>query len=255
MSNRLAHVYLKTTTTPVNCLFSRTTLVSQYQKGKASLDLSEARDDEVFGIQWHLMDDMKTICTLLQAGNYTSNASLNFYRPDALSDAQQCPSTEGQCHVCLKKWPLNWMWCVCKYAYLSFFLCEWFAVDAVDDDMCLGTLYTKRNSRTQVYAGRKVHYLTGLCLNIFSFSMYVYVIACIYVHCTICMCAFIYYAYAAHPMGHSGICCQLVHLCVCVCVRACVRVVHISIYLSFVIIMCLQCFDAVGWAAGRASGL
>jgi len=103
MSNRLAHVYLKTTTTPVNGLFSRTTLVSQYQKGKASLDLSEARDDEVFGIQWHLMDDMKTICTLLQAGNYTSNASLNFYRPDALSDAQQCPSTEGQCHVCLKK--------------------------------------------------------------------------------------------------------------------------------------------------------
>jgi len=109
MSNRLARVYLKTTTTPVNGLFSRTTLVSQYQKGKASLDLSEARDDEVFGIQWHLMDDMKTICTLLQAGNYTSNASLNFYRPDALSDAQQCPSTEGQCYVCLKKWPLNWM--------------------------------------------------------------------------------------------------------------------------------------------------
>jgi len=38
-----------------------------------------------------------------------------------------------------------------------------FFVDAVtddtDDDEWLG--HTKRNSRTQVYAGRKVHYLTG----------------------------------------------------------------------------------------------
>jgi len=35
-------------------------------------------------------------------------------------------------------------------------------------------------------------------------------------------------------------------LCVCVCVRACVRVLSA---------LCLQCFDAVGWVAGRASGL
>ena len=34
---------------PFNGLFSRTTSVSQYQKGKTSLDLNEARDDGVLG--------------------------------------------------------------------------------------------------------------------------------------------------------------------------------------------------------------
>jgi len=40
---------------PFNGLFSRTTWVSQYQKGKTSLDLNEARDDGVLGcsgISW-----------------------------------------------------------------------------------------------------------------------------------------------------------------------------------------------------------
>jgi len=41
-------------------------------------------------------------------------------------------------------------------------------------------------------------------------------------------------------------------LCVCVCVRACVRARACVCVLSA---LCLQCFDAVGWAAGRASGL
>jgi len=35
------------TTPPINGLFSRTTWVSRYQKGKDSLDLNEARDDRV----------------------------------------------------------------------------------------------------------------------------------------------------------------------------------------------------------------
>jgi len=42
---------------PFNSLFSRTTWVSRYQKGKTSLDLNEARDDWVFGWQWHQLDD------------------------------------------------------------------------------------------------------------------------------------------------------------------------------------------------------
>jgi len=40
---------------PFNGLFSRTTWVSRYQKGKTSLDLNEARDDGVWdgsGIGW-----------------------------------------------------------------------------------------------------------------------------------------------------------------------------------------------------------
>jgi len=36
--------------------FSRTTWISRYQKGKTSLDLNEARDDEVLGRQWHQLD-------------------------------------------------------------------------------------------------------------------------------------------------------------------------------------------------------
>ena len=39
-----------------NGLVSRTTWVSQYQKGKASLDLNEARDDGVWGWQWHQLN-------------------------------------------------------------------------------------------------------------------------------------------------------------------------------------------------------
>jgi len=71
-----------------NGLFSRTTWVSQYQKGKTSLDLNEARDDGVLDWQWHQLDHMQTICTLLQTDNYTNTSSVNYYRPDALRDAQ-----------------------------------------------------------------------------------------------------------------------------------------------------------------------
>jgi len=38
-------VNMPITTTPFNSLFCRTTWVSQYQKGKTSLDSNEARDD------------------------------------------------------------------------------------------------------------------------------------------------------------------------------------------------------------------
>jgi len=69
-------------------LFSRTTCVSRYQKGKTSLDLNEARDDGVLGWQWHQLDHMQTICTSLQTDNHTNTSSLNVYRPDALRDVQ-----------------------------------------------------------------------------------------------------------------------------------------------------------------------
>jgi len=72
---------------PFNGLFSRTTWVSRYQKGKTSLDLNEARDDGVLGWQWRQLDHMQTICTSLQTDNHTNTLSVNFYRPDALPDA------------------------------------------------------------------------------------------------------------------------------------------------------------------------
>ena len=50
-----------------------------------------------FGMQWHQLDHMQTICTSIQTDNHTNTWSLNFYGPDALSDAKfhQCQSTEG----------------------------------------------------------------------------------------------------------------------------------------------------------------
>jgi len=56
----LVYSAYNTTTTlhQFNGLFSETACVSQYQKGKTSLDLNEARDDGVLGWQWHQLDHM-----------------------------------------------------------------------------------------------------------------------------------------------------------------------------------------------------
>jgi len=69
-----------------NGLFSRTTWVSRYQKGKTSLDLNEARDDGGTGCSLALVGPYAY--NLLQTNNHTNISSLNFYRPDALPDAQ-----------------------------------------------------------------------------------------------------------------------------------------------------------------------
>jgi len=73
---------------PFNGVFSWKTLGSWYQKGKANLDLNEARDNRVFRWQWHQLDHMRTVCTSFQMDNHTSTPSLNFFRPDVLPDAQ-----------------------------------------------------------------------------------------------------------------------------------------------------------------------
>jgi len=73
-----------------NDLFSRTTWVSRYQKGKTSLDLNDTRDDGVLGWQWHQLDHMQTICTSLQTDNQTTPTPHHsvVYRSDALPVAQ-----------------------------------------------------------------------------------------------------------------------------------------------------------------------
>jgi len=43
---------------------------------------------EMMGWQWHQLDHMQIICTSLQTDNVASTSSLNFYRPDALPDAE-----------------------------------------------------------------------------------------------------------------------------------------------------------------------
>jgi len=68
---------------PFNGLFSRTTWVSRYQKGKTNLDFTGARDSEW---QWHQLDHMQ-VCTLLQTDNHASTPPLCFLQAG-------CPS----CH-------------------------------------------------------------------------------------------------------------------------------------------------------------
>ena len=45
-------------------------------------------DGGVSGWQWHQLDHTQTLCTSLQTDNHTNTSSLNFYRLDALPDAQ-----------------------------------------------------------------------------------------------------------------------------------------------------------------------
>ena len=47
-------------------------------KGKLSLDLNEARDDGVWGWQWHQLNHMQIIYTSLQTDNHASTPTLSF---------------------------------------------------------------------------------------------------------------------------------------------------------------------------------
>jgi len=67
--------------------------VSRYQKGKAHLDFTEARDSEW---QWHALGHMQ-LCTSLQTDNHASTPPLSFFtgRMPFLPPNQQHQSTEG----------------------------------------------------------------------------------------------------------------------------------------------------------------
>jgi len=79
---------------PFNGLFSRTTWVSRYQKGKTNLDFTGARDNEW---HWHQLGHMQ-VCTSLQADNHASTPPLCFFtdRMPFLPPNQQRQSTEGK---------------------------------------------------------------------------------------------------------------------------------------------------------------
>jgi len=51
------------------------TQLSQYQKGKTNLDITEARDSEW---QWHQLGHMQ-ICTSLQTDNHASTPPFSFF--------------------------------------------------------------------------------------------------------------------------------------------------------------------------------
>ena len=115
---------------PFNGLFSRTPWVGQYQKGKTSLDLHEARDDVVLGWQWHQLDHVQTICTLLLTDNHTNASALNFYWPDALPDTQLTVSKHWR-HVT----PCYIKISTCK----SFLMSRWVCAKEVNIGNCIST--------------------------------------------------------------------------------------------------------------------
>jgi len=65
-------------TQPFNGHLSQTTRVSRSQKGKTSLDFTEASDSE-----WTMQ-----VCTSLQTDIHASSPPFSFYRPDALPETQ-----------------------------------------------------------------------------------------------------------------------------------------------------------------------
>jgi len=85
---KTTNILCATPTHPFNGPLSRTTRVSQYQKGKTNLDFTGARDSEW---QWHQLGHMQ-VCTSLQTDNHASTPPLVFYRPDALLAAQPTAS-------------------------------------------------------------------------------------------------------------------------------------------------------------------
>jgi len=87
------HAHTHTQTHPFNGPFSRTTRVSQYQKGKTNLDFTEARDREW---QWHQLGHMQ-VCISLQTNNHASTPPVKFFtgRMPFLPPNQQHLSTEG----------------------------------------------------------------------------------------------------------------------------------------------------------------
>ena len=82
------HEARDTHTLPRNGPFSRTTRVNRYQKGKISLDFTEARDSEW---PWHQLGHMQ-VCTSLQTDNHANTLPVSFYRPDALPAIQPTAS-------------------------------------------------------------------------------------------------------------------------------------------------------------------
>jgi len=70
--------------------FSRTTQVSQYQKGNTNLDFCEAIATEW---QWHQLGHMQ-VCTSLQTDNHASTPPLSFLQAGCPSN-QHCQSTDG----------------------------------------------------------------------------------------------------------------------------------------------------------------
>ena len=79
-----------TTTNTFNGPLSGTTRVSQYQKGKTNLDITEARDNEW---PWHQLGHVQ-VCILLQTDQHPTTRFFSNQMP-FLPPNQQCQCIEG----------------------------------------------------------------------------------------------------------------------------------------------------------------
>ena len=87
-------------THPFNSPFSGTTQVSQCQKGKNSLDFTEARDSER---QWHQLGHMQ-VCTSLHTDNHASTPPLSFLQAGCSSC---CPTNSIEALKDIHTHPFN----------------------------------------------------------------------------------------------------------------------------------------------------
>jgi len=85
---------------PFDDLFSRTTWVSNYQKGKTSLDINEARDDGFWdgsGISWTICKQSAPCSrqTITPTSHHSHHSIFTGWML-FLMPKQQCQSTEGK---------------------------------------------------------------------------------------------------------------------------------------------------------------
>jgi len=120
-------VALLTTTLlqPFNGLFSRTTWVSRYQKGKTNLDFTWARDSEWQGHQQlgHIQ-----VCTSLQTDNHASTPPLCFFLQAGCPSCRPTNSVKALKAHCIAEVALNalrrfaycycWGLCLCQLSRL-----------------------------------------------------------------------------------------------------------------------------------------
>jgi len=80
--------------TPFNGLTAKSTWVSSTRKVKPIWILMKK---EMMGRQWHQLDHMQVISTLLQTDNHDNTSSLSFFTDRMLfpTSKQQCQSVEG----------------------------------------------------------------------------------------------------------------------------------------------------------------
>ena len=59
-------------------------------------------------MQWHQLDHMQTICTSLHTDSHTNTSSPNFYRPDAVPDAQPTVPKHWRCNNQKSRYTCIW---------------------------------------------------------------------------------------------------------------------------------------------------